>query len=869
MLKQEILENMQNIVDNCMGEETPACVATCPMHTNVKEYIRLIREGKGEEAIRVIRDKLFLPRTLGRICAHPCEGKCKWNEGGDPMSIRALKRYAADNFDCEDDWDLHTEPENGKHVAVIGSGPSGLQAALDLRRGGCKVTVYEKLPVRGGMMRVGIPEYRLPRDILDNEISYLNKLGVEFRMNFEVGRDKSLQEMIDGHDAVVVSVGKHQGRVDRSLEHWDAKGIYSAAAFQKEAALTHDVAGAGKCALVVGGGDVAMDCTRTALRCSKMEKVYDICLEDSFKTMPASAHEIAGDLEEGIKFFHARAIKKIHVDENNQVCGVTLRKCVSMFDDQHRFSPTFDDDDTIELSEVDTIIFAIGQAVEGDWAKGILEQRPNSTFVVDHQTLQSSTNEKVFCTGEAAGEAVMVIQSLATGRRAAQSVLRYLKGESMTEGREIKDTWTYETKLDMPTNWDEIEKYVVHTRTIPVEERQKNFKEVDLGYTREQAEHEADRCRQCECKLCMKECIMLNDFTECPKALFRDYLEKGPEAINQMVAYSCNECSQCTLKCPKSFDLRTNFRAMKADYAAQNDGIVPLEALKPSEDTQVKECAEEYCTTVPATPKAADAPKKHKTKYVFVPGCTVPAYTPKGVEAVLKHLKDSLGEENVGALLQCCGKVSKFMGEEVKFNERNKLALDKLDEMGCEVIITVCPSCFKVFKETAKNQRVISYWDLMHNLIGMPKECIGIGKDSDVVFNFHDSCVTRDEPTHHESVRWMMDQMGYQWNEIERSCGNTRCCGVGGMVCSSDPELYERVYTRRTTDFNSDHIVTYCGSCRGTFETAGLDSLHILDLMYGPTYHETDRVDKRGYADEAEMWQRRLETRERLNGFKK
>ncbi len=868
MLKEEIVQNMRHIVDSCMGEEIPACVTTCPMHTDVKEYIRLIREGKGGEAVKVIREKLFLPRTLGRICAHPCEGKCKWNEGRSPMAIRALKRYAADNFDRAEDWDLEIGPENGKHVAVIGAGPSGLQAALDLRRGGCRVTVYEKLPVRGGMMRVGIPEYRLPRDILESEISYLDRLGVRFRMNFEVGRDQSLSQMMEEHDAVVVAVGKHQGRVDRSLAHWDGEGVYSAAAFQREAALTGGIAGVGKCVLVVGGGDVAMDCARTALRCGPVEKAYDICLENSFEAMPASAHEIAADLEEGVKFYLGQAIRTIHVDENNRVCGVTLRKCLSLFDDQKRFAPVYDENDTMELPDVDTIVFAIGQGVEGDFAKGILEQHPNGNFICDHETLQSSTHEKLFCAGEAAGEAVMVIQAMATGRRAAESVLRFLKGESLTEGRDLKDTWTYETRLDMPTDWEEIEGSRLAARSIPLEERRKNFREVELVYTKEEAEEEAARCRQCACRLCMKECIMLNDFTDCPKTLFREYLEKGHLEMDHMIAYSCNECSQCTLKCPKSLDLRSNFQAMKIDLAEENQGIVPLEALKPSEAGQVKECSEEYCTTVPGSPRSSDGLGKQKTKYVFVPGCTVPAYTPAGVENILCHLRDSLGEENVGALLQCCGKVSRFMGEEERFEERNRLALDKLDEMGCEVIITVCPSCFKIFKETAKNQRVISYWDLMYQLIGVPERSRGIGRDSDVVFNFHDSCVTRDEPTHHRSVRWMMDQMGYRWEEIGRNGEDTRCCGVGGMVCTSDPALYERVYTRRVGDFSSRHIVTYCGSCRGTFETAGLDSIHILDLMFGPV-HMSDQAGKRGCKDENEMWQRRLETRERLNRFKK
>ena len=315
MLKQSVIENMKEIVEHCMGEETAACVATCPMHTNVKEYVQLIRDGKGEEAIKVIRDKLFLPGTLGRICAHPCEGKCKWNEGKNPMAIASLKRYAADHFDREEDWNLSCKEENGKKKAVIGAGPSGLQAALDLRKEGCQVTVFEKMPVRGGMLRVGIPAYRLPRTVMEKEISYLDRLGIHFELNCEIGKDKAFSEILKDFDSVIVAVGKHQGRVDRSLEHCDAKGIFSAAEFLKEAAMTQNVSESGKTILVVGGGDVAMDCARTALRLADTEKVYSVCLEDSYDTMASSAHEIKGALEEGIKFNHAQAIQKILTDD--------------------------------------------------------------------------------------------------------------------------------------------------------------------------------------------------------------------------------------------------------------------------------------------------------------------------------------------------------------------------------------------------------------------------------------------------------------------------------------------------------------------------------------------------------------------------
>ena len=863
MLKQSVIDNMKEIAEHCMGEETAACVATCPMHTNVKEYVRLIREGKGEEAIKVIRDQLFLPGTLGRICAHPCEGKCKWNEGKSPMAIASLKRYAADHFDREEDWNLSCKDENGKKVAVIGAGPSGLQAALELRKEGCQVTVFEKMPVRGGMLRIGIPAYRLPRTILEREISYLDRLGVKFELNCEIGKNKPFSEILENFDSVIVAVGKQQGRVDRSLDHWDAKGIFSAAGFLKEAAMTQDVKESGKVVLVVGGGDVAVDCARTARRLNAAEKVYSVCLEDSYDTMASSNHEIKGALAEGVKFNHAQAIQRIHTDENGRVSGVTLKKCLSMFDENGRFAPTYDEEDTREL-KVDTIVFAIGQGVEAEFAGEILEQRPNSTFACDKDTLQSTKNEKIFVAGDASGESVIAIQALATGRRAAQSVIRFLRGEDLRSGRELKDTWTYETKLQMPVDWDAITGQREDMQELDPKKRIHSFDEVALGYTKEEAEREAARCRQCECKLCMKECIMLNDYTECPKSLFKKYLEEGYENLDHMIAYSCNECSQCTLKCPKEFNMKGIFTALKEDYAEKNNGLVPLEILKESDRTQEKECGDEYCTRVDGSLQKKEVHKRQKTKYVFVPGCTVSAYSPKGVENIVKHLKECLGHENVGALLQCCGKVTRFIGETEKFEERNKKAIDILDDMGAEVIITVCPSCYKVFKETAKNQKVIAYWDLMKNLIGIPETARGIGKGSDVVFNIHDSCVTRDETSHHESVRWVLDELGYNWTEIERNGKNTRCCGVGGMVCSSNPELYERVYTRRANDFDQHNIVTYCGSCRGTMQAAGKDAVHILDLLFGQKYTK-DQEGARGYQTEQEMWEKRLETKERLN----
>ena len=873
MLKNDIIANMEKIVETCMGEEDSGCITGCPMHTDAKKYIGLIKKKKGYEAIKVIRDKLFIPGTLGRICAHPCEVHCKWNEVKTPMAIASLKRYAADNFDREEDWDISVKENNGKKVAIIGAGPAGLQAAIDLRKEGCEVTVFEKLPVRGGMMSTAIPEYRLPKSVLEHEITYLDKLGVNFELNCEIGKNKEFGDIVNQFDSVIVAVGKQKGMVDRSLENSDAEGIFSATEYLKEVSFTRNVEKAGKTVLVVGGGDVAMDCARTSLRIKGVTKVYSICLEDSFDSMASSNHEIQGAIEEGVVFNHAQAIKEIHIDENGRVSGVTLKKCLSMFDENGRFAPKFDDNITSEL-EVDTIVFAIGQRVEGEFTKDSLTQRPNSTFECDKETLQSSTNEKIFIAGDASGESVLVIQAMATGRRAAESVMRFLTNKDLKEGRNLNDTVAYATKLQVPTDWSKIKGNRIGMQELDPVERIKSFDEVALGYTPEEAKKEADRCRQCQCKLCMRECVMLNDYTDCPKALFREYLEKGYENMDKMIAYSCNECNQCTIKCPKDLDLKVNFRAMKESFAENNNGFAPLEILKIVDENQEKECSEEYCTTIEAVSveevkeKMKEENKtKKKTKYVFVPGCTIPAYTPSGVEGVLKHLRSALGEENVGALLQCCGKVTFLIGQQEKYEERNKKATDILDEMGAEVIITICPSCYKIFKETAK-QRVIAYWDLMRDLIGVPEEAKGIGKDSDVVFNIHDSCATREVTSHHESVRWVLDQLEYNWEEIERNGKDTRCCGVGGLVCNSNPDMYKRVYTRRTNDFTQDHILTYCGSCRGTMEAAGKDSVHILDLMFGDKYTK-DQAKVRGYKDSDEMWANRLETKDRLNYFKK
>ncbi|MGL5964693.1 MAG: FAD-dependent oxidoreductase [Fusobacteriaceae bacterium] len=857
ILKNEVIDNMKNIIDNCMGDSTAACVSACPMNTDVKQYVRLIGEGKGEESISVIREKLFIPGTLGRICAHPCEKNCRRGEEDHAISIAYLKRYAADNFDNPDNWDLTKAETNGKKIAIIGAGPAGAQSALDLVKKGYNVTIFEKLEVVGGMMRVGIPEYRLPRDIIDREYSLLQKLGVEIRLGVEIGKDISFDELKKNHDAVVVAVGRQSGRVDQSLENYDAEAVFHAAEYLKEISLTRDFKGAGKVVAVIGGGDVAMDCARSSKRVPGVERVISIPLESTFDMMPSSNHEINGALEEDVIFKLGNGINRIMRDENGRVSGIELKKCISLFDESGRFSPRFDMD-KLEVIAIDTLVFAIGQGVDSSFDKnGDIAKRGNGTFDVDKLTMQSISEKKVFVAGDCTSSFI-VVEAMAEGRRAAKSIDLFLNGKNLSEGRTLESEGGYRTKLQLPTEylpegWDAAEKVErISNSVISKSERISSFKEVENVFTKSEAEKEANRCLQCECKLCMKECIMLNDYTDCPKTLFTEYLEKGYNEMDAKIAYSCNMCDQCTLKCPKDFDIKSNFAGMRAEYVKENDGKSPMKGHRAIDVHQYLGYSKMFNTTNPA-------PAGKKTKYVFFPGCSLPSYNPEAVGNVLDHLQKKLNGE-VGSLLKCCGKPPKALGQEDLFKERFESVQTELDKVGAETVVVACQSCYGIFKSYAK-QDVVSLWELLPE-IGLPESQVGIGKESDVVFNIHDSCSIRKMSGIHNGIRWIVDELGYKVEELENSKEKTRCCGFGGMIVPAVPGVAKKVMERRAEETTTGHMITYCAACRESMEKGGADAQHILDLVFGDKYTKA-KAEKRNMGP-VKQWANRFKSKMEL-----
>ncbi len=563
---ENVLHNAELIARDCMGTEDAFCKSRCPMSTDAKKYINLIAEHKYDEAIKTIRETLFLPNTLGRVCAHPCELKCRRNkEFQQPVSIAALKRFAAEKADNEVIWDLEIAPETGKKVAIIGSGPAGAQAAIDLRKAGHAVTIYERSKHPGGMLRNGIPTYRLPRTILDFEYSYLDKLGITFKLGVNVGTDITFEQLQQDYNAVLIANGAQKGNII-SMPGSTSNGVFSATEFLHKINMTHKFEGVGKRVLIIGGGDVAMDCARSAIRLGNIQ--VHLCSLESEDILPASLEEKEEALEEGVLCNFGWGPIEIF-EKNGNVSGIKLQKIKSVFDENGKFAPQYDDE--TKILEVDTIIMATGQIVE-DVTNGLLKQVGGGRYQVDSETLATDI-ENVFVAGDAAGGKI-VVEAMALGRKAAISINRLLAECDLKENRDFQHEWAYETKLDVPLPEGTSDLPRIHKNLRPVAERIKDFDAIDLGLTEQDALQEASRCLQCECRLCVKECAMLQQLNRCPQEICSALLTEC--ALDTGTAYSCNDCNTCSAVCPQKLSVKEIFMEARKDFINANNGEPPL-----------------------------------------------------------------------------------------------------------------------------------------------------------------------------------------------------------------------------------------------------------------------------------------------------
>jgi heterodisulfide reductase subunit A-like polyferredoxin len=490
------------------------CRDACPSGQRVQGYIALIREGRWQDAIRVIKMDNPFPGICGRICNHRCEDAC--NRGGvdEPINIRALKRFVTDKVYEDPPEPVQPAPLlHSARVAVIGSGPCGLTAAQDLLLAGYPVTVFEAMPVAGGMLRLGVPEYRLPVEIIEREVQAIVDLGVDLRLNHRVD---DLDDLFDaGYEAVLIAVGAHEG-VRLPIPGADLEGVLVNTHFLRDVRLGGYQAGLegkglGDHVLVLGGGNVAIDCARTAVRLGC--KVSLACLE-SREQMPAHDWEIQAAEEEGVALYPGRSFEEILGDVQGRVTGVVSKTVSSFrFDENGRLTVEKVPDSSHTLF-CDTVIFSVGQRaglafIPPDAGVGITSRQ---TIAVNPNTL-AATRPGVFAAGDSVSGTAFVIEAVDSGHKAAQSIRRYLEGEALEPAAhpDLPVVHLSQQELQHRLNTGEIHiQKRIGMPQLSAKDRRDSFAEVEGGYDDASAQAEAARCLACgicsECMSCTFAC---------------------------------------------------------------------------------------------------------------------------------------------------------------------------------------------------------------------------------------------------------------------------------------------------------------------------------------------------------------------------
>lgn len=483
---------------NCYDAGTAPCKTACPAHIGIQGYLQLAKEGRYEDALALIKKDNPLPAVCGHVCNRRCEDACTRGTIDEAVAINEVKRFIAER-------DLNAETrfipkktipslKGGfeEKIAIIGAGPAGLSCAYFLALTGYKPTIFEKNAEPGGMLRYGIPSYKLEKDLLAAEIDVIRQLGVEIRCGVEIGKDVTIEDLREqGYKGFYAAIGCQRGRKP-GISGENAEGAYTAVDFLRKAGAKESFALEGD-VVVVGGGNVAIDAARISSRCTDA-KVSMFCLEAREK-MPASNEEIEEALEEGIELNCGWGPKEV-LEENGHVSGVVFKKCTRVFDAQGRFSPEYDENDTVTIP-CRHVIFSVGQAI--DWGHMLdnlhVELRPNGGALANKLTYQTSEPD-IFVGGDVYTGPKFAIDAIAAGREGAISLHRYVHEHcTLTIGRNRRDF------IELDKENIKVETYDSSSRQIPpkadVKEQVKTFRDLSQSLTEEQVKKETSRCLSC------------------------------------------------------------------------------------------------------------------------------------------------------------------------------------------------------------------------------------------------------------------------------------------------------------------------------------------------------------------------------------
>ena len=504
---------------NCYDTGTAPCKTACPAHIAVQGYLKLAKEGRYDDALALIKKDNPLPAVCGHVCNRRCEDACTRGTIDEAVAIDEVKRFLAER-------DLNAEtryiPKKtipslkggfDEKIAIIGAGPAGLSCAYYLALTGYKPTIFEKNEEPGGMLRYGIPSYKLEKDLLAAEIDVIRELGVEIRCGVEIGQDITIEELREqGYKGFYVAIGCQRGRKP-GITGENAKGTYAAVDFLREAGAKESFALEGD-VVVVGGGNVAIDAARISSRCVDA-KISMFCLEQR-ENMPASKEEIAEALEEGIELNCGWGPKEV-LEEDGKVAGVVFKKCIRVLDEQGRFSPEYDEEQTVTVP-CKHVIFSVGQAIEwGNMLDNLdLKRRPNGGALADKLTYQTSEPD-IFVGGDVYTGPRFAIDAIAAGREGAISLHRYVHENcTLTIGRNRRDF------VELDKNNISVDSYDTSKRQIPAKADEKaqaaTFRDLSHSLTEEQVKAETSRCLSCGasvvdpnkcigCGVCTTKCV--------------------------------------------------------------------------------------------------------------------------------------------------------------------------------------------------------------------------------------------------------------------------------------------------------------------------------------------------------------------------